>query len=349
MHLKILFLSHRFYPDIGGIETLSEILASNLYKAGHEVHLITWSIDSTPKIFPFDIIRKPGKLKLLQEHVWADMVFENNPCLRLAWPGLFFRRPSIIGLQTWISQADNKVTWKERFKYKWLNRAAEVVACSDAIRRRCWPRSVVIGNPYQEQVFRLMPDIPRTLEFVFLGRLVSDKGADLAISALHHLIRKEDCQKKASIRYTLTIIGGGPEFQNLQMLVAKLEINDNVVFKGALRGSELVKCLNQHKYLLVTSLWEEPFGIVALEGMACGCIPIVSNGGGLPDAVGDAGLVFKRGDVDSLVDAIERVYTVPELAQQLKGAAFVHLEKHKQSIVFAQYLKLFNKTAASFN
>lgn len=34
--MKILFLSHKFYPDIGGIEVNSEILATAFHKAGHE-------------------------------------------------------------------------------------------------------------------------------------------------------------------------------------------------------------------------------------------------------------------------------------------------------------------------
>ncbi|WP_018614262.1 glycosyltransferase family 4 protein [Segetibacter koreensis] len=348
MALKILFLTHKFYPDIGGIETISSLLACSFAKKGYDVHLLTWSADPTGKKFPFTVIRKPALQKLFQEHAWADMVFENNLCIRLSWPGLFYKRPTIIGLHTWISQVDGKVGWQDLFKYKWLKRATGVIACSDAVRRRCWPKALVIGNPYQEEIFRVLTDIPRTLDFVFLGRLVSDKGGALAIEAFHRLVCQEDGQKKESNRRILTIIGDGPERGNLQGLVAKLGIKDNVVFTGALGGEELVNCLNQHKFLLVPSIWEEPFGIVALEGMACGCVPIVSNGGGLPDAVGNAGLVFKRGDVDSLVAAIQKINNEPNLEQQLRNAAPAHLKKHKQSIVFEQYLDLLRKAVLSF-
>src|SRR4051812_33559136 len=109
MPLKILFLSHKFYPDIGGIEINSEILAYAFSEAGHDVHLLTWSTDSTTKVFPFVVMRNPGKRALFQEHAWADIVFENNPCLRLAWPALLFGRPSVIALNTWVSRSDGKI------------------------------------------------------------------------------------------------------------------------------------------------------------------------------------------------------------------------------------------------
>jgi glycosyltransferase involved in cell wall biosynthesis len=343
MCLKVLFLSHKFYPDIGGIETLSEIFANQLSKAGHNVHLVTWSSDSTKKEFAFTVIRTPGVKRLLQEHSWADLVFENNICMRLSWPSIVFRRPAIIGLQTWITGADNKVSFKEQFKYKWLGRAAEVVACSTAIQKRCWPNASVIGNPYQEEIFRIVPEIQRTLEFVFLGRLVSDKGADMAIEAFYRILTEKGNNIKAGVERVLTIIGDGPELSNLQSMVRRLGIQNSVVFRGALRDELLVKCLNQHHFLLVPSTWEEPFGIVALEGMACGCVPIVSDGGGLPDAVGDAGLVFKRGDVDSLVEAIKKLYTEPLLVEQLRVAAPAHLKNHQQTTVYCQYYKLFAK------
>jgi len=349
MAKKFLLLTHKFYPDIGGIETISFLLAYSFFNKGYEVHILTWSEDSTGKEFPFAIIRNPGLQKLIQEHWWADVVFENNICIRLSWPSVLFKRPKIIGLQTWISQADNKVSWKEQFKYKWLNQATEVVACSEAIRTRCWKRALVIGNPYQEEIFRVIPGISRTLEFGFLGRLVSDKGANVAIEAFYRLLLKKKFQENRDVRHVLTIIGDGPELRNLQELVLRLGIQNNVVFKGSLRDEALVKCLNQHKFLLVPSLWEEPFGIVALEGMACGCVPIVSDGGGLPDAVGDAGLIFKRGDVDSLVTVFEKIMNDSNLVQQLKNAAPAHLDKHKQGIVFGQYLKLFDKEVKSFN
>jgi glycosyltransferase involved in cell wall biosynthesis len=338
MAFKILFLSHRFFPDFGGIETVSEILATNFSKAGHEVHLVTWSTDPANKSFPFEVIRNPNKHALFQQHLWADLIFENNPCLRLSWPALFLRRPSVISLHTWIETPDSRFTLQSKLKYWWLKRAKRVIACSDAIRKQC-PASIIIGNPYQETKFKILPDIPKTLDFVFVGRLVYDKGVDIAIRAFHNVIKKYG-QTANNTNLSFTIVGNGPERKALEAVVAALHLEKNIVFTGAIHGDELVECLNRHRFILVPSTWEEPFGIVALEGMACGCLPIVSNGGGLPDAVGKAGIVFNRGEIDDLTDCITGILNNVTLEKKIREAASEHLKTHYSETVATQYLSV---------
>jgi glycosyltransferase involved in cell wall biosynthesis len=336
--LKILFLSHAFYPEIGGIETISEILAHAFYEQGHEVHLLTWTKETGETKFPFNVVRDPSLLILFKEHRWADVVFENNPAIRLAWPKILFNRPSVIGLQTWISQANGSVGWHEHFKLKWLKRAGRVISCSEAIRQRCCPSSLVIGNPYQEKIFKIAADTEKSGDFIFLGRLVSDKGADLAIQAFGSLSSNKSGLLRQKLK--LTIVGNGPERTRLEQIVDDLDLRENVVFTGALRGNELVQCLNNHRFLLVPSMWEEPFGIVALEGMACGCLPIVSDGGGLPDAVGKAGLVFKRGDAGSLADCMLQILQDNNLEKRLRDQAASHLSTHTSQQVSRKYLSV---------
>jgi len=337
--LKILFLSHRFYPDIGGIEVNSEILATAFHNAGHDVRLLTWTDKTGTKSFPFTVIRKPAYKVLFKQHNWADVVYENNPCLRLAWPNIFFNKPSCIALRTWVSRINGEIGLQDQLKKWWLKKAAAVIAVSDAVRRKSWPAATVIGNPYRINLFRVIDGIPRNKKFVFLGRLVSDKGASMAIEALHKLknLQPETFTSKSTL---LTIIGDGEQRDYLQELVIKLGVHENVVFTGSLSGDPLVHCLNEHQYLIVPSLWEEPFGNVALEGMACGCIPIVSSGGGLPDATGNAGIVFKRGSVDDLVATILSVVENPTLKQQLQNAAAAHLSEHDPFTVANRYLEI---------
>jgi glycosyltransferase involved in cell wall biosynthesis len=332
--MKILLLSHKFYPNIGGIETISEILASAIFASGYEIHVLTWSKDSEPNKFPFDVIRNPNLVRLFQEHAWADIILENNPAFQLSWPRLFFGRPMVVGLQTWLSGSNGNIRWKDRLKKSLLKNAVSVIACSNAIRTRSSSAAIVINNPYNENIFKRITDIPKTFDFVFLGRLVSDKGADMAIQAFHNVFSAA----KENVHLSLTIIGDGPELEFLKQLVDEFKIEKNVKFMGNLKGYELAACLNQHKYLLVPSIWEEPFGIVALEGMACGCIPIVSDGGGLPDAVGNAGLIFRRGDVDDLVNTINRVLESEALQTQLLNAAQIHLKLHYTDVIAKKYL-----------
>lgn len=337
--LNILLLTHKFFPDIGGIETISEILAYQFCGVGYNVHVLTWSNCQNEKQFPFVVYRKPSIKRIIFEHAWADLIFENNPCLRLSWPNIFFRRPTVIGLQTWISKEYNGRVL-EFLKKKWLNRAKAVISCSEAIRSKCWPLSTVIGNPYHDSIFKIKPNTQRRRDFVFVGRLVSDKGGIEAVTAFYELVmllREQDFITKA---ITLSIVGDGPERKNLEHLINRFGISELVYFTGALRGEELASYLNQHRFILIPSKWEEPFGIVALEGMACGCIPIVSNGGGLPDAVGTSGLIFQRNNLQQLLTQMQKLLTDPSLENNLRSTAPAHLNKFKAKEVAKKYIEV---------
>ena len=332
--MKILFLSHYFYPQVGGIESNSELLAAAFTTAGHEVHLLTWSADNTGKTFPYRITRNPDFKQLLQAHRWADLIFENNPCFRLGWPGIIFKRPTVTVINTWITRADGKISLRDKIKTTWwLNRCTQVIAVSNAIRKTCWQAATVIRNPYQADNFTIDPFVYRDADFVFLGRLVSDKGANQAIEAIYRI-------RQLGHYPRLTIIGDGPERQALEKQVTSLSLQDAVVFTGALQGEPLRKMLNRHLYMLAPSVWEEPFGNVVLEGMACGCLPIASNGGGLPEAIGKAGLTFTRNDIDSLVSCMHRVMNDPALEGLLRNAAPQHLKEHQPHIVAQKYLQV---------
>lgn len=342
VRLKILFLSHSFYPEIGGIETISDILATTFIEAGHEVHLLTWSREQPGgKTFPFNIIRQPGFRTLFREHAWADVVFENNPCLRMAWVGVFFKRKSIIGLQTWISRGNGKIGWRDSIKFIFLRRALSIISCSNAIRDKYAPGSIVIGNPYKEDVFKMLAQISKSLDFVFLGRLVSDKGADIVIKAISQLKTEREINSVIPNTLSLTIVGDGPDRKRLEEMSIELGLERNIKFTGSLSGSELVNCLNQHRFMVVPSRWDEPFGIVALEGMACGCLPIVSNCGGLPDAVGQAGLLFKKGDVVALVNCIRSILNNSQEETRLRETVSTHLAGFRSSEVSRRYLEVF--------
>lgn len=338
--MKILVLSNNFYPFIGGIEVNSEILASAFLKHKHEVCVLTWSRDTGEKIFPFRVVRHPSYKKILELHSWADVVFENNPCLRLSWPGLLFGRPSIVVLNTWLTGENSSYGVQEKLKIFWLKRAKKVIAVSQAIRRGIWPSATVIVNPYRKDLFKNLPDVKKTEDFVFLGRLVSDKGVDMAIRAIQRLKKIIEVDKDLGVKPSLTIIGEGEERENLEKLVEELELQNNVDFKGSLTGEELVYCLNQHRYIIIPSVWEEPFGIVALEGMACGCLPIASDGGGLPEAIGQAGILFRKGDLDELITRILEVLRNSEIEHQYRSKIKAHLAYHQSHLVAKRYLEV---------
>lgn len=348
MGLKILFLSHKFYPDVGGIEVNSEILARQFTNAGHTVKMATWSRDENNKPFPFEIKRNPGWLHLWMLHRWADVVYHNNPCLRLCWPSLFMRRPVVIALRTWIERPDGSISWIDRTKIRYVKSATAVIAVSDALRTKSWPTATVIPNPYRSNDFVRSSHVPYDRSFVFLGRLVSTKGVDLTIRAIHQMLMSEELDEAARNALHLTIIGEGPEEPKLRALVDSLGVGSRVAFTGSLKGTQLTQALNAHRYMIIPSRYPEPFGNVALEGIACGCVPIVSDQGGLPQAVGKAGLTFQMGNVDALVRCLLRLIQDPQLESTLRAAAHDHLASHEPSRIASRYLEVIESSTKQY-
>lgn len=335
--LKILILTHRFNPDVGGIETNSEILANAFSMFGAEVHVLTWTKQKAGESFPFAVIRNPGLQRIFKEHAWADVVFENNPCLRLSWVNLLIKKPLVIAVNTWVNRIKGNKSLRDKLKNLWFKRADAVIAVSEAIRKKEWKKAIVIENPYNDNLFKTLPGINKTKPFIFLGRLVSDKGADQAIKAISILQEKNLIDAD---NFQLTITGDGPERENLVRLREEKGLYGAVHFTGVLKGKDLVDCLNEHQYMLVPSVWEEPYGNVVLEGMACGCVPIASNGGGIPEAVGNAGFVFKRNDINAMAEAMQQALTEEKAIDAARNNAGAHLQQHTADLVSKKYFDI---------
>src|SRR5205807_8977915 len=162
------------------------------------------------------------------------------------------------------------------------------------------------------------------------------KGADLLLQAMK-LLHQDD------LRPNLTIVGSGPEERNLQHLSRDLGLDRQVTFAGTRTGEELAKLLNQHRILVVPSKWPEPFGIVALEGIACGCVVVGSADGGLKEAIGPCGVTFENGNVRALTEQLKRLLNDPETQANLHQHAAEHLAKFQSDTVAAAYLRLMRK------
>ena len=82
--MKILLSSYAFYPNIGGIESVSELLAAEFVRLGHEVKIITQTPGEDREGWGFGVLRKPGARALFQAVRWCDVFFHNNTWQRNA-------------------------------------------------------------------------------------------------------------------------------------------------------------------------------------------------------------------------------------------------------------------------
>jgi glycosyltransferase involved in cell wall biosynthesis len=190
-----------------------------------------------------------------------------------------------------------------------------------------------VHNPYRDDLFRRLPDVAKDRDIVFLGRLVSDKGPHVLVDSLSWLSRN-------GLRPSVSIIGHGPELPILTQRIAELGLTDRVQFCGIQTGDALVRLLNRHRIMVVPSLWDEPFGIVALEGAACGNVVVGSDGGGLPEAIGPCGPLFPKGDAVALGGELRRLLLDDELVAKYVNAAPKHLEHRTASSVVSRYLEI---------
>jgi glycosyltransferase involved in cell wall biosynthesis len=333
--VKILIYSPLFYPSIGGIETTISILAHEFANLGHEVKLVSQVPATDSKFFPFEVIRQPSWRELLALTHWCEVYFQGCISLKGIWPLLMIRKPWIVTHQNWYSRPDGTMGWQDYLK-RYLTRFSTNIPASLALAEQFQTSYTVIHNPYREDIFYEIPDVNRDKELVFLGRLVSDKGVHLLLNALANL-------KQLGVTPKLTIIGTGPEESKLHQQAKQLKLIESVDFVGTKVENDLAKLLNAHQILVVPSVWQEPFGIVALEGIACGCVVVGSQQGGLKDAIGPCGVTFPNGDVNALTQVLLDLLINPSQLSTYRKQAESHLSRHKKRAVAQAYLQVLER------
>jgi len=335
--MRILVYTPAFLPKIGGLELNTAHLAEQIRKAGHEVTVVTTTPGGSPDS-GYRVVRNPSPGELLRWTRWCDVFYQSNVSLRGLWPLLLVRRPWVVSHHSWYCRTDGRIAWPDRLK-RWLLRfAASSIAVSQAVADDLEVHSVVIPNPYRDDLFRRLPGIERTEDLVFLGRLVSDKGVDVLLDALARLAGE-------GLRPRLAIVGDGPEAPRLREQSARLGLGGQVEFLGIRKGEELVEILNRHRILVVPSRYNEPFGIVVLEGIACGCIVVGSQGGGLREAIGPCGDTFRNGDAADLARVLGHRLRHPELDASCHEQAAAHLALHSTARATAAYLREIERSA----
>jgi glycogen(starch) synthase len=331
--MKILIYSPAFLPMIGGLELNVANFAAGFQRAGHDVVVMTRTPGRGPDNFPFRVVRRPSGLEMLRWTRWCDVFHQANVSLRGIWPLLLVHRPWVVSHHSWYTRTEGHIAWQDRVKRWSLRFAAGSIAVSQAVADDLSVPSAVIPNPYRDELFRLLPGVERTADLAFVGRLVSDKGIDLLLEALALLAAE-------GLRPGLAVVGEGPEEPRLREQAARLGIAGQIDFLGLKTGADLVELLNRHRILVVPSRYNEPFGIVALEGIACGCVVVGSAGGGLKDAIGPCGETFRNGDAADLAQVLGRLLRQPELHAEYRRHCAEHLALHTAERATASYLRI---------
>ena len=339
--MKILFSSHAFYPNLGGLESVGMLLATEFAVAGYDVVVVTQSLgNGKDPVLPFRIVRRPDARTLLHLTIWSDIVYHHNISLQSAWPLLFVRRCWVVSHHGTQPRDLSLKGIKGSIK-RIVLRYAIGIAVSKAVALNYETPCKVIANPYDDKIFQEIPGIARDKDLVFVGRFVSDKGLPILLEALCSL-------RDRGLGPNLTVIGTGPEDKAWRELAKDMGLAEQVSFTGPLRGKNLADQLNSHRILVVPSLWNEPFGIVALEGIACGCVVVGSEGGGLKEAIGRCGLTFPNGKADALALCLEKALTDQKIVADFLAEAPDHLARHRPSDIARRYSSVFSESVECF-
>jgi glycosyltransferase involved in cell wall biosynthesis len=337
--MNILVFTTAYYPSVGGVENQTLNLLAEFLKMGHKVKVVAFPIHKARQQViktnekEVEVFYNPGFLNLFLLFAWCKVLYMPNYSLKGIWfiPFLPFKKLIISHNDLYLS---NKKSTKIKIKLLLIKLANENIAVSKFVADYIKTRSKIIYNCYDDAIFKIYEDEERIYDFIFLGRLVSQKGCDLLIRAC----------KNVKKPFRLNIVGEGPERSKLEKLVKDFSLEKNIHFLGILEGEPLARLLNNHRTMVIPSLRPEGFGIVALEGMACGCDIIAANAGGLSEAVNNFGKLFKMGDQQQLEHLLQAALEKSDKAAtaNLHPAVSAYLARQNKQTIAAEYIKLFN-------
>lgn len=340
--MRILFHTQVFWPSLGGIEIVTQFLAEEAAAAGHQATVATTMPGAGDDArFPFAVVRQPSLGQLLGLMRRADLVVFGGMSLKAFVPAW------LMGCRTVVTHhfryVDERIPGGPQARLKlWLARRATMnTSCSRYVAAQFGAarNSVAIPNAVDDALFRADPAVARSGELLFVGRLVSDKGVDVLIEALAIV-------GAAGRRPRLTVVGTGEEEPALLAQATRLGVADQITWLGQLPRQGVADQMRRHRVVVAPSRWNEPFGMVAMEAIASGCLVVGSSGGGLPEAIGPCGLTFPNNDAAACAAALARALDAGTLADFAGPAALAHLDAHRRDVVARRFLEVFELAAA---
>ncbi|MFD4994030.1 glycosyltransferase family 4 protein [Cellulosimicrobium cellulans] len=233
-------------------------------------------------------------------------------------------------------------TYTPREAARALGPAAAVVCVSDHLAeqvrarlpRALRDRVVTVRNGVDVEAFAV-PRSPRgdRLRVVYVGRVIADKGVHVLLDAVARGGRHD---------VEVTVVGRpgfaadaplSPYERELRSIAARSRAS--VRFASFVDRTRLPALLAAADVLVVPSVWPEPFGLTALEGMAAGAAVVASDVGGLPEAVGTAATLVPPGDVAALADALAALADDGALSRA-QDAARAHARRNDWDVARAR-------------
>ncbi|NJN17836.1 MAG: glycosyltransferase family 4 protein [Oscillochloris sp.] len=366
--MHILMLNYEYPPIGGGAAPITRALCEHLAAAGHHVDVVTMGYRKLPFCEDFydgrlRVFRVPALRRSPVRAVTIEMSSYLVTALFWALWLTFQRRYDLIhahflmptgvlaailkrlrGLPLIVTIHGSDVPGYNPDRFKrghrvlapaWrkivrnVDRIISPSAYLAGLLQRAYPTPVeVVPNGYDAAT---MPEIPRRKQILFVSRLFPRKGAQHLIAALKGL----DLQG-----WEVIIAGDGPILDELKQQAAALNIP--IRFPGFVKGRELHELYAGSEIFVFPSLHDN-FPTVLLEALAAGCAIITNNVTGMPEVVGEAGILVKPHDIDGLQAAIKRLMDDETLRLELRRRAVMQVQHFSWDIVLTYHLNLYNQ------
>jgi len=162
------------------------------------------------------------------------------------------------------------------------------------------------------------------LRVLYAGRLLTWKGAHIAVQAMKHITRD----------IHLTVIGNEDEagyVNNMQAFVEAHRLKHLVTFKPQLTREKLLKSFDQFDVIVFPSIALEAFSLTVVEAQLKGLPVVFGKAGGIVNTVGDSGVPLSEVTPNALAKALDSIYDHPEMLRDTQKRGFTNAAKYRLS------------------
>lgn len=211
--------------------------------------------------------------------------------------------------------------WFLRMQRKVIKQLHHVVTVSDYSRQDIardfglQPAGIaLVHNGIDTEEFRPLPGVARKPL-----RIMATSSADAPLKGLRYLLQAFARLLPRYPELELLLVSKPQPGGHTERLIKRLGVADNIRFVNGITTAEMVHYYAEAAIAVVPSIYEG-FGLPAGEAMACGVPVISTDGGALPEVVGDAGIIVPVRDAGALEEAIEALLQNPQRREQLAAA-----------------------------
>lgn len=285
-------------PGYGGIERIVDALARAFRSAGHEVALLAHAASTAPvdKRFEWPVSRPHGLVEQLRNSVaLRQAVRQFRPDVVQSFSRLGYLLPVLATRQRVVMSYQRHTGGRNiSLVSKFAGRSLRFTGCSEFIcheGRAAGGAWTAIPNFVELERFAFAASVPADAPLVFLSRLEEIKGPDMAIAIALAAGRR------------LILAGNRADSgDQLRFFESKIEPwlgRDGIEWIGEIGDQRKSELLGSAAAMLVPIRWNEPFGIVFAEALACGTPVITCPRGATPEIV-------KPGETGFLIESLEQ-------------------------------------------